>query len=133
MHSPNLNSEQQAMVEMWERHVAAEFKEKSINNTMATMSPNPFVNHVPVMTGNVGFSEVRRFYNDYFIPHHPPDTSFEPVARTVGEDRIVDELIHKLTHTIEDAVDPPWCPAYRQASRNCRHRGCAVQGRKDCR
>ncbi len=91
MHDHNLNSEQQAMVEMWERHVAAEFKEKSINNTMATMSPNPFVNHVPVMTGNVGFSEVRHFYNDYFIPHH---TSFVPVARTVGEDRIVDELIH---------------------------------------
>ena len=66
-------------------------KEKSINNTMATMSPNSFVNHVPVMTGNVGFSEVRHFYNNYFIPHH---TSFVPVARTVKQDRIVDELIH---------------------------------------
>jgi carboxymethylenebutenolidase len=104
MHARRLNSEQQAMVEVWERHMAAEFKEKSIDNTMATMSPNPFVNHVPVMTGNVGFSEVRRFYNDYFIPHHPPDTSFVRVARTVGEDRVVDELIHKFTHSIE----MPW-------------------------
>jgi len=104
MDDHNLNPEQQAMVEMWERHVAAEFEEKSIDNTMATMSANPFVNHVPVMTGNVGFGEVRRFYNDYFIPHNPPDTSFVRVARTVGEDRIVDELIHRFTHTIE----MPW-------------------------
>jgi len=29
-----------------------------------------------------------------------------PVTRTVGKDRIVDELIHKFTHTIE----MPWIP-----------------------
>ena len=89
------------MVEMWERHMAAEFKEKSINATMATMTSDPFVNHVPVMTGGVGSSEVRHFYSTYFLPGHPPDTEVVPVARTVGEDRIVDELIHKFTHTIE--------------------------------
>ena len=100
----DLTREQHAMIEMWERHVAAEFREKDVDATMATMSPDPFVNHVPVMTGNVGFSEVRRFYSTYFIPHHPPDTILVPVARTVGEDRIVDELIHKFTHTIE----MPW-------------------------
>jgi carboxymethylenebutenolidase len=104
MPSHNLTPEQQAMVEMWERHMAAEFKEKDIDATMATMSPDPFVNHVPVMTGAVGYSEVRRFYSTYFIPHHPPDTTFVRVARTVGEDRLVDELIHKFTHTIE----MPW-------------------------
>jgi carboxymethylenebutenolidase len=104
MNSRNLASEQQAMVEIWERHMAAEFKEKSINSTMATMTSDPFVNHVPVMTGGVGSSEVRHFYGTYFIPGHPPDTEVVPVARTVGDDRIVDELIHKFTHTIE----MPW-------------------------
>lgn len=104
MNSRNLTPEQQAMVEVWERHMAAEFKEKSINATMATMTSDPFVNHVPVMTGGVGSSEVRRFYGTYFIPGHPPDTESVPVARTVGDDRIVDELIHKFTHTIE----MPW-------------------------
>ena len=104
MISRSLTPEQQAMVEMWERHMAAEFKEKSINATMATMTSDPFVNHVPVMTGGVGSSEVRHFYSTYFLPGHPPDTEVVPVAHTVGEDRIVDELIHKFTHTIE----MPW-------------------------
>jgi carboxymethylenebutenolidase len=100
----HLTPKQQAMVEMWERHMAAEFQSKSIDATMATMSSDPFVNHVPVMTGGVGSREVRHFYSTYFIPGHPPDTVSIPVARTVGEDRIADELIHKFTHTIE----MPW-------------------------
>ncbi len=104
MNSRNLTPEQEAMVQMWERHLDAEFKEKSVNATMATMTSDPFVNHVPVMTGGFGYSEVRHFYGTYFIPGHPPDTEIAPVARTVGADRIVDELIHKFTHTIE----MPW-------------------------
>ncbi len=100
----DLTPKQGAMVAMWERHMAAEFKNKSIKATMATMTSEPFVNHVPVMTGGVGYQEVRHFYNAHFIPGHPPDTEIVPVARTVGEDRIVDELIHKFTHTIE----MPW-------------------------
>lgn len=84
--------------------MAAEFKEKSIDATMATMAPDPFVNHVPVMTGGVGSHDVRHFYSRYFLPGHPSDTKAVPVARTVGDDRIVDELIHKFTHTIE----MPW-------------------------
>ena len=104
MNRCKLTPEQQAMVEIWERHMAAEFDEKSINATMETMTSDPFVNHVPVMTGGVGSSEVRHFYSTYFIPGHPPDTEVVPVARTVGDDRLVDELIHKFTHTIE----MPW-------------------------
>ncbi|WP_308368100.1 MULTISPECIES: ester cyclase [unclassified Microbulbifer] len=104
MDSNNLTRKQQAMVEMWERHTAAEFEQKNIDATMATMTSNPFVNNVPVMTGGVGSSEVRHFYSTYFIPDNPPDTESVPVARTVGDDRIVDELIHKFTHTIE----MPW-------------------------
>jgi carboxymethylenebutenolidase len=104
MSNRNLIPEQQAMVEMWERHIGAEFKEHSIDATMATMTSDPFVNHVPVMTGGVGSSEVRHFYGTYFIPGHPPDTEVVSVARTVGYDHLVDELIHKFTHTIE----MPW-------------------------
>ena len=104
MNSYNLTPEQQVMADMWERHMAAEFEEKSISETMETMTSDPFVNHVPVMTGGLGSREVRHFYSTYFLPGHPPDTETVPVARTVGDDRIVDELIHKFTHTIE----MPW-------------------------
>ena len=102
--SNELTPKQQAMVDMWERHMAAEFKMKSIDATMATMTSHPYVNHVAVMTGGVGSDGVRNFYSTYFLPGHPPDTQILPVARTVGADRIVDELIHKFTHTIE----MPW-------------------------
>lgn len=94
----------QAMVATWERHLAAEFELKSIDATMETMTSQPFVNHVPVRTGGVGYDEVHHFYSTWFLPCHPPDTEVVPVARTVGDDRIVDELIHKFIHTIE----MPW-------------------------
>ena len=99
-----LPSHQQRMVELWEGHMAAEFESKDIDATMATMTRTPFVNHVPVMTGGVGYDEVRRFYSMYFIARHPLDTEVISVARTVGTDRIVDELIYKCTHTTE----MPW-------------------------
>lgn len=99
-----LTPEQQAMVTVWEQHMASEFKTKSLPKTLATMTPNPLVNHVPVMTGGVGLNEVSSFYGTHFIPGHPSDTEIIPVSRTVGHDRIVDELIHKFTHTIE----MPW-------------------------
>jgi carboxymethylenebutenolidase len=104
MTDQGVNAQELAMVEIWEKHMAAEFKTKDIDATMATMTSDPFVNHVPVMTGGVGYNEVRHFYSTYFIPCQPPDTEVVPVTRTVGKDRIVDELIHKFTHTIE----MPW-------------------------
>jgi len=104
MNDQDLNTREREMVEMWEQHMASEFEAKSIDATMATMTKDPFVNHVPVMTGGVGHNDVRHFYSTYFIPGHPPDTETVPVARTIGKDRIVDELIHKFTHTIE----MPW-------------------------
>jgi carboxymethylenebutenolidase len=104
MTGPVLSPEQQSMVELWERHMAAEFESKDIDATMATMTRTPFVNHVPVMTGGVGYEDVRRFYTAYFLSRHPPDTEVLTVARTVGTDRIVDELIYRCTHSIE----MPW-------------------------
>ncbi len=96
MNNHKLTTQQQTMVDIWERHTTAEFEEKSIDSTMATMTFDPVVNHVPVMTGGVGTSEVRHFYSIHFIPGHPPDTDVVPVTRTVGDSRIVDELIHKI-------------------------------------
>jgi carboxymethylenebutenolidase len=98
------NIQQLEMVEMWERHMDAEFKENSTDATMATMTSDPFVNHVPVMTGGVGYNDVRHFYSNYFLPGHPADAEVVLVKRTVGKDTIVDELIYKFTHTIE----MPW-------------------------
>ena len=63
--SHELTPKQQAMVDTWERHLAADFKMKSVNATMATMTAHAYVNHVAVMTGGVGSDEVRNFYATY--------------------------------------------------------------------
>src|SRR5437764_15402407 len=65
------------------------------------MVPDAYVNHVPVMTGGVGREALREFYSRRFIPKMPPDTQIVPVSRTIGTDRLVDEMIFRFTHTME--------------------------------
>jgi len=100
----HLTPTQQDMVKTFERHVTSELLDKNLETIMATMIAEPHVNLVPVMTGGIGQEGVRHFYRTYFLPGIPPDTEIIPVSRTVGRDRIVDELIHKFTHSIE----VPW-------------------------
>ena len=99
-----LTPAQENMVKMWDLHLASEFQTKDLEATMATMTAEPSVNHVPVMTGGVGQTAVRHFYGTYFLPYHPLDTETIPVARTIGHERIVDQIIHQFTHTME----MPW-------------------------
>lgn len=86
---------------VFDNHVAAEFVDMDLDATMATMADEPYVNHVPVMTGGVGAEGVRQFYGDHFIGKWPKDIEITPVSRTVGEDQVVDELVLSFTHDIE--------------------------------
>ena len=97
----SLTPAQQRLRDMWEEHMKHEFATKSVEDTMATMVEPAHVNHVPTMTGGTGMPAIARFYERHFIPKMPPDTITTPVSRTIGEDRIVDELIFSFTHTVE--------------------------------
>ncbi|MBW4037037.1 MAG: ester cyclase [Proteobacteria bacterium] len=88
---------------LWEEHCRYEFETRDVDATMATMVASPYVNHIPTMTGGVGHDQLKRFYKYHFIGGNPPDTAMIPVSRTVGTDRIVDEMIFRFTHT--SAVD----------------------------
>jgi carboxymethylenebutenolidase len=85
----------------WDEHVKYEFSTRNTEDTLETMVPDAYVNHVPVMTGGVGHDQLREFYSQRFIPQMPPDTSMTPVSRTIGIDRIVDEMVFEFTHTIK--------------------------------
>jgi carboxymethylenebutenolidase len=86
---------------VFDEHVAAEFVHLDLEATMATMTDDPYVNHVPVMTGGVGAEAVRRFYGNHFIGKWPRDIEITPVSRTIGADQVVDELVLSFTHDIE--------------------------------
>jgi carboxymethylenebutenolidase len=89
------------LVALWEGHCRCEFETRDASATMATMVPEPYVNHIPTMTGGVGYEELKRFYANYFIPVNPPDFRLVPVSRVVGADTVVDEFICQFTHTTE--------------------------------
>ena len=97
---PAISPAQRRLSELWEEHVRDEFVTRDTEATLATMVPDAYVNHVPVMTGAVGREALRDFYSRLFIPQMPPDTEIVPVSRTIGTDRLVDEMIFRFTHTV---------------------------------
>jgi len=98
---PPLTPAQQRLNDLWEKHLREEFVTRDTEATLDTMVPDAYVNHVPVMTGGLGHQALRAFYSKLFIPQMPPDTETVPVSRTIGPDRIVDEMIFSFTHTRE--------------------------------
>ncbi len=102
---------------LWEAHCRCEFETRDVAATMATMVGEPYVNHVPTMTGGVGHDEVKRFYKYHFIGANPPDFRLTPISRTIGANRLVDEFVMEFTHTTEiDWMLPGIPPTGRQVS-----------------
>ena len=87
---------------LWDQHCYHEFVTRDVDATMATMVPEPYVNHVPTLTGGVGQRELARFYRHHFIPTTPADTKLIPISRTIGADRVVDEMLFCFTHDTEN-------------------------------
>lgn len=106
-HSPTIGLLRQAigprydLNALWNRHCDCEFGIRDAAETMKTMVASAYVNHIPTMTGGVGQAELHRFYASHFIPRLPRDSKLVPISRTVGPDRIVDELLFCFTHDTE--------------------------------
>jgi carboxymethylenebutenolidase len=86
---------------LWEQHCYYEFATRDVDSVMPTMVADPYVNHVPTMTGGVGYDNLKRFYTKHFVNSNPDDTKLIPISRTIGADRIVDEFIFSCTHSRE--------------------------------
>lgn len=83
---------------LWEMHAYYEFSSRNADDTIETMVERPYVNHVPLMTGGMGRTELRHFYRHYFVDVHPDDYNIIPISRTIGANRLVDEMIACFTH-----------------------------------
>ncbi|MFM0205387.1 dienelactone hydrolase family protein [Paraburkholderia fungorum] len=84
-----------------DHHFFLEFGARDPEATMQTMVPQPYVNHVPTMTGGTGYNELKRFYANHFIHNNPADMTMVPISRVVGVDRMVDEFVLCFTHDRE--------------------------------
>ena len=95
-----LTPAEQNLNDVWNEHLRAEFSLHSADEAIVTMSKNPRINQVPVMIGGDGREEVYEFYTKYFLNQIPPDAEMVPVSRTIGQGRLVNEMIFRFTHSI---------------------------------
>ena len=92
---------------VFDDHVAAEFVTRDLDAAMATMAPDPYVFHVPSMTGGDGYENVRSFYGDALHREmaggHGDHAGVADGRREPGRRR-ADPLVHPRHR---DGRDPP--------------------------
>jgi carboxymethylenebutenolidase len=115
---------------VFDEHVRHEFETRDVEATMATMAPHPQINHVPTLAGGSGREDVRTFYADHFIGQWPDDTRIQPLSRTEGADRVVDELLISFTH---DLVMDTFLPGIRPTGKRVELPLVVVVGFQDSR
>ncbi|KAF2197152.1 dienelactone hydrolase [Delitschia confertaspora ATCC 74209] len=86
---------------VWEENVEHKYNDKNSKKLLDTFAsdPTPFVNYTPTMTGGIGIEELKRFYTEFFLSSSPPSFHMRLISRTIGADRIVDELYINFKHT----------------------------------
>jgi carboxymethylenebutenolidase len=107
---PVLTAAEQLLNDAWEEHLRTAFYAHSADEALVTMIENPLVNQVPVLIGGNGKEELYQFYATYFLPQIPPDIEMVPVSRTIGQGRLVEEMVVRFTHTIPMAWMLPGIP-----------------------
>jgi carboxymethylenebutenolidase len=109
------SAEALVLAAVWDQHLRAEFSDHYTDETMATMVADPGNLSVPTLIGGYGQEEVREFYEKHFLHQIPDDLEIVPVSRTVGQGRLVDEIIVKFTHDVEmDWMLPGIAPTGKQ-------------------
>ncbi|KAI1800782.1 hypothetical protein F4811DRAFT_537179 [Daldinia bambusicola] len=89
-----------------EQNVESKFYNRHLQQAISTYSThkNPHVTYVPTLTGAIGSEELQRFYSEFFIDKNPQSLKLTLLSRTIGADRVVDELHVAFKHT----QDMPW-------------------------
>ncbi|KAL1311523.1 hypothetical protein AAFC00_001644 [Neodothiora populina] len=83
---------------LWDEYLGSEFERRDAVRALSTMVEEPCVNHVPTLTGGIGRKELFRFYQDHFVNQNPP-MKMRLISRTIGVDRVVDEMVISFRHT----------------------------------
>lgn len=95
---------QQRMIANWDRHGYCEFVLNDPDETIKTMSDNPYILAVPLGQLLDGRKAVYEFYRDEFLCKVPKSVAMQPLQRSVSDTHIVDEFIFSFDHECE----MPW-------------------------
>ncbi|KAI0542593.1 hypothetical protein GGR58DRAFT_255164 [Xylaria digitata] len=89
-----------------EKNLEGKFFTRNLGQTMSTYTTHksPHATYFPTLAGGIGAQELRQFYTDYFLATNPESTKLTLLSRTIGADRVVDELHVTFKHTQE----MPW-------------------------
>lgn len=113
--SESLAAAQTLLSGLWDTHTMSEFAHKNPDEAIATMTDNPQVIHVPTLIGGRGREELYTFYAKHFLNQLPPDLEIVPLSRTIGDSRVVDEMIARFTHSLYmDWVLPGVPPTHKR-------------------
>lgn len=87
------------------------FFTRALAKTLSTFTTHktPHVTHVPTLTGGIGAAELESFYSQFFC--NPPSMELTLLSRTIGVDRVVDEVHVRFKHTEEMPWILPGVPA----------------------
>jgi carboxymethylenebutenolidase len=96
-----VNKESSNLGEVFDKHLEFEFEKEDVDATMTTMTEDPYVHHVPTLTGGRGYNGVYNFYKNHFVGKMPKDFKVTKISRTVGIDQVADELVISFTHDTE--------------------------------
>ncbi len=69
-----------------------------IEQTQKSTREYAHVIHGPTLTGGIGSKDLVKFYSNFFAPL-PQDFASRLLSRTIGTDRVVDELFVTFTHS----------------------------------
>lgn len=87
---------------------------RDVNAITKTFRSDAHVVNIPTLRGGTGAKELARFYEAYF---RSSSVNYKLVSRTVGSDRVVDEVVVIFTHNkVMDWILPGVPPTGKKVS-----------------
>jgi hypothetical protein len=93
-----------------ETFAAMSFGAKDAAATVESIMQDGYVNNSPTSTGGIGQRALYHFYHDFFMPGNPPSLETKLISRTIGVDRVVDEMVVSFKHSQEMSWILPGVP-----------------------
>jgi carboxymethylenebutenolidase len=88
--------------DLWNAKYEDDVPERASMGVVKNMTQNsPHVTILPTLEGGVGRKKLEEFYREFFVPSLVEDFKIRLVSRTMGVDRVVDEMVVSFTHSDE--------------------------------